>query len=162
MSSRNWSSVHDHRNFMKTEWFFKIEHVVLFTAWNQQAQTLFKLRNIPSSVESFSLSFLKKFWKVCYIFHQCDIQLFANQMIFYWTRYWSIFFFCFFTFEMTSSLCKNFWNIFELFSPRFLQVQRSRMVSPVNFFVEHSNNFKRVKHKNSSSFVHTPSSMTWA
>ena len=57
---------------------------------------------------------------------------------------------------------KIFWNIFELFSPRFLQVQRSRMVSPVNFIVEHSNNFKRVKHKKSSSFVHTLSSMTWA
>ena len=50
---------------------------------------------------------------------------------------------------------KKFWNTFELFSPRFLQVQRSRMAIPVNFFVEHSNNFKRVKHKNSSFLLST-------
>ena len=104
----------------QSEFFYKIEHVVLFTAWNQQAQTLFKLRNIPSSVESFSLSFLKKFWKVCYIFHQCDIQLFVKQMIFYWTRYWSIFFFLLFhfwdDFIFMQKFLKHFWVVFTSLS----------------------------------------------
>ena len=94
----------------QSEFFYKIEHFVLFTAWNQQTQTLFKLRIIPSSVESFSLSFLKKFLKVCYIFHRCDIQLFAKQMIFYWTRYWSIFFFLLF----------HFWDDF-IFMQKFFE-----------------------------------------
>ena len=147
----------------RVNFFYKIEHVVLFTAWNQQTQTLFKLRNIPSSVESFSLSFFKEVLKSLLhfspVWHSTVCQandFLLNQILKY------LLLFAFSLLRWLHLYAKIFWNIFELFSPRFLQVQRSRMVSPVNFFVEHSNNFKRVKHKNSSSFVHTLSSMTWA
>ena len=68
-------------------------------------------------------------------------------MTFYWIRYWSIFFFLLFSLLRWLHLyAKIFWNIFEfVFHLAFLQVQRSRMVSPVNFFCRTFKQFQTSK-----------------
>ena len=111
MSSRNWSSVHDHRNFMKTEWIFLqnwtccLIHCLKSTNTNS-----FQIKKYPIFGWILLFVIFKEVLKVCYIFHQCDIQLFAKQMIFYWTRYWSIFFFLLF----------HFWDDF-IFMQKFFE-----------------------------------------
>ena len=98
----------------QSEFFYKIEHVVLFTAWNQQTQTLFKLRNIPSSVESFSLSFFKEVLKSLLhfspVWHSTVCQandFLLNQILKY------LLLFAFSLLRWLHLYAKIFWNIFE-------------------------------------------------